>query len=124
MQVTVVGKQSGRELRPYRVTETGHDLLILHPGLRKPEEVFQQEHNQNRMDTLVNRGGGWFCLFLAFNCAAAVMDAIGQRQTISHKLKNKHHLKKNPKYGGGETKSLPKSSKLTVDLSQWPYLAN
>ena len=37
--VSVVGRQSGREIRPY-ATESGEELLFLYPGARKPEEVF------------------------------------------------------------------------------------
>ena len=101
LQITVVGRQSGREIRPFPVQETGGELLIMQQGLRKPEEVFQHEHAQNRslplpaglskpffkicfstldhrLNTLINRGSGWFCLFLGFNCASTLLDVIGE----------------------------------------------
>lgn len=64
--VTVVGKQSGREIRPFQ-TETGEELLFLYPGIRKTEEVFQFEHAQNRLQTWIFRLLGWFFMFLGMS---------------------------------------------------------
>jgi len=73
--VSVVGRQSGREIRPY-ATESGEELLFLYPGARKPEEVFNFEHSQNRLQTWLYRLLGWFLMFLGYNCLSNVLDII------------------------------------------------
>jgi len=73
--VTIIGKQSGREIRAYE-TEIGEELLFLHPGIRKPEEVFHYEHSQNRLQTWVYRVLGWFLMFLGYNCISNLLDII------------------------------------------------
>ena len=57
MQYTVAGRQSGREIRPYK-TETGEELLILHGGIRTAAEVFRSEHISNRTTTWIYRLAG------------------------------------------------------------------
>lgn len=74
--MTVVGKQSGREIRPFE-TESGEELLFLHSGLRKPEEVFHHEHSQNRLQTWLYRLLSWFLMFLGYNCVSNILDIIG-----------------------------------------------
>lgn len=77
-QVTVVGKQSGREIRPFK-TENGDELLFLHTGrLRKPTEVFHAEHALNRIHIWLYRLIGWFVSFLGLNCISPLLDIIGQ----------------------------------------------
>jgi len=71
-EVTIVGKQSGRELREYQ-TQTGDELLILHQGVRTSAEVFRTEHNQNRTTTWIYRLGGWFVIFLGLSCLATLL---------------------------------------------------
>jgi hypothetical protein len=75
-QVTVIGKQSGREIRPFE-TETGDELLILHSGLKTASDLFQHEHAQNRFQTYVFRFGGWLIAFLGFNCLSSFLDILG-----------------------------------------------
>lgn len=79
--VTIVGKQSGREIRPFQ-TESGEELLFLYPGTRKPEEVFHYEHAQNRLQTWLYRLLGWFLMFLGFNCLANLLDILGKFLTL------------------------------------------
>ncbi len=81
-QVTVVARQSGRELRPYQ-TEIGEELLFLHHGLRKPEEIFNYEHAQNRLETWILRMAGWFLMFLGYNCLSTLLDIISKKKIIS-----------------------------------------
>jgi len=73
--VSVVGRQSGREIRPY-ATEAGEELLFLYPGVRKPDEVFNFEHSQNRLQTWLYRLLGWFLMFLGYNCVSSLLDII------------------------------------------------
>lgn len=73
--VTVMGKQSGREIRPYQ-TETGQELLFLHYGMKKPEEVFHVEHAQNAVQTWLYRLMGWFATFIGFYCLTVVLDIL------------------------------------------------
>ena len=72
----MVGKQSGRELRPYK-TESGEELLLLHFGLLKPNEVFHYEHAQNRLQTWACRALGWMFTFVGFNCIGSILDVMG-----------------------------------------------
>lgn len=74
-RVTIVGKQSGRELRPYE-TESGDELLLLYNGFRRAEDIFHHEHVQNRMQTWLCRAVGWLIAFLGFTCLASVLDAM------------------------------------------------
>ena len=76
-----MGKQSGREIRPFE-TDSGEDLLFLHPGLRKPEEVFQYEHAQNRLETWMYRLFSWFVMFLGYNCLSPILDIISKSLKI------------------------------------------
>ena len=70
-----MGKQSGREIRPYQ-TETGDELLMLQKGFKTTDEVFHFEHAQNRLQTWVNRLMGWFATFLGFVCLSSMLDLI------------------------------------------------
>jgi len=74
-QYTVVGKQAGREIRPYQ-TETGEELLLLQPGVRGAGEVFQAEHNSNRTATWIYRLAGWFVTFLGLSCLSTVLEIL------------------------------------------------
>ncbi|XP_023320761.1 transmembrane protein 43-like [Eurytemora carolleeae] len=74
-EFTVVGRQSGREIRPY-TTESGEELLILHPGIRTAAEVFRSEHNTNRTTTWIYRLAGWFISFLGFSCVANLLEML------------------------------------------------
>lgn len=74
-QVTIVGKQSGREVRPFK-TDQGDELLFLHRGLRKATEVFQAEHDQNRIQLWLYRVFGWFVAFLGLNCVSSLLDIL------------------------------------------------
>ena len=55
---SVVGRQSGREIRPYQ-TRAGEELLLLQVGSRDPAQMFQTEHYNNRTTTWVYRLAGW-----------------------------------------------------------------
>ena len=57
-QYSVVGRQSGREIRPYQ-TQAGQELLLLQAGTRDPGQMFQSEHYSNRTTTWVYRLAGW-----------------------------------------------------------------
>ncbi len=76
-KVTIVGRQSGREIRPYQ-TESGDELLLLHYGFRRAIDIFQFEQAQNRMRTWTLRGAAWFLVFLGFTCLGTVLDIIGR----------------------------------------------
>lgn len=74
-QFTTVGKQAGREVRPY-TTQTGEELLLLQPGIRGAGEVFQTEHNNNRTATWIYRLAGWFVTFLGLSCLSNVLEIL------------------------------------------------
>lgn len=86
-QFTVVGRQSGRELRPYK-TETGEELLILHPGIRTKAEVFRSEHNTNRTNTWIYRLAGWFVSFLGFSCVSNLLEMLLDLNPVLRQLFN------------------------------------
>jgi len=75
--VTVVGRQSGREIRPY-YSESGskEPLLFLYYGYRTAEDVFQSEHSQNRMRTWAFRIGAWIATFVGLNFVAHLLEMI------------------------------------------------
>lgn len=75
-QVTVVGKQYGREVKPYITEDGSTELLFLHYGHRGPSEIFHTEHAQNKMQTWIYRMAGWFISFLGLNCIASILDII------------------------------------------------
>ena len=74
-EFTVVGRQSGREIRPYQ-TQAGEDILILRPGLRDVGEMFNSEHHNNRTATWIYRLAGWFLTFLGLSCMSTLLDMI------------------------------------------------
>jgi len=74
-EFTVVGRQSGREIRPYR-TESGEELLILHQGIRSAAEVFRTEHFNNKTSTWIYRLGGWMIMFLGLSCVSNLAEMI------------------------------------------------
>jgi len=69
----VVGRQAGREVRPYK-TEGGEELLILQEGIRSPAEVFRTEQNNNRTQTWLYRLGGWLATFLGLTLLSQVLE--------------------------------------------------
>lgn len=75
-QVTVVGKQSGNEIKPYLTEDGSTELLFLHYGLRGPNEIFHTEHAQNKMQTWIYRMAGWFISFLGLNCLSSLLDIV------------------------------------------------
>ena len=76
-QVTVVGKQSGNEIKPYLTEDGSTELLFLHYGLRGQNEIFHTEHAQNKMQTWIYRMAGWFISFLGLNCLSSLLDIVG-----------------------------------------------
>jgi len=84
-EYTVVGRQSGRELRSYS-TEAGAELLILHPGIRSAHDVFRSEHNSNRTSTWIYRLAGWFISFLGFSCISSLVELLMDRQPTLRQL--------------------------------------
>lgn len=71
-----MGRQSGREIRPFK-TESGEELLIMQEGLLIPEEVFHLEHVQNRSVFWIYRMSGLFVAFLGFNILQNIFDILG-----------------------------------------------
>lgn len=77
--VTVVGKQSGREIKPYTAdTATGSqkELLFLYFGHRTAEDIFQSEHAQNRIKTWAVRLAAWLACFIGLNCISTILEMI------------------------------------------------
>lgn len=90
--VTVVGRQSGREVRPFR-TQSGDELLLLHDGLLKPGEVFHREHAQTRAQVWIYRMGAVFLAFLGANCCGNILEILGKVQPSTY-IKSFEVLKK------------------------------
>lgn len=74
-EFTVVGRQSGREIRPYR-TESGEEMLLLHHGIRSATEVFRTEHFNNKTSTWIYRLGGWMIMFLGLSCVSNLAEML------------------------------------------------
>ncbi|XP_076012610.1 transmembrane protein 43 [Genypterus blacodes] len=61
--VTVVAKQAGENLKPFR-TKSGEYLEILYLKELSAEEVFELKHHDNQMMTWGLRAAGWMLMFL------------------------------------------------------------
>jgi len=61
---TVVGRQAGREIRPYEVRETGAELLLLQPGVRAADEAFGHESQREGAQAAASRAAGWFLILI------------------------------------------------------------
>ena len=88
----MVGKQYGREVKPYITEDGSTELLFLHYGHRGPSEIFHTEHAQNKMQTWIYRMAGWFISFLGLNCIASILDIIGM-YNLDTKLSRKPNYK-------------------------------
>jgi len=84
-EYTAVGRQSGREIRPY-MTELGEELLILHPGVKTAADVFRTEHNNNRTATWIYRLGGWFLAFLGFSCMSLLLETMMDQYPLARQM--------------------------------------
>lgn len=76
--VTVVGKQSGREIKPFLSESTGsnQELLFLYAGHRTAEDIFQSEHAQNRITTWAFRIAAWLASFIGLNIISHILEMI------------------------------------------------
>jgi len=84
-EVTVVGRQSGRELRPYQTT-AGEDILLLRPGHREVEEVFNSEHYNNRTTTWIYRLAGWLVAFLGLSCMSSLLEMFLDQHPLLRRI--------------------------------------
>jgi hypothetical protein len=76
-QVSVVGMQDGKEIRPYQ-TLAGGEILMLREGRLSVEEMFLEERAHNQWLTWAYRGLSWFMMFLAANCLTDILRCIGK----------------------------------------------
>lgn len=74
-QVTVIGRQSGREIRPFQ-TESGEELLMLQSGLKHVDEMIRHEEAQVRLATWIYRLVGWLVCFIGYNWMSSILDLI------------------------------------------------
>eukprot|EP00092_Neocalanus_flemingeri_P003678 GFUD01003952.1.p1 GENE.GFUD01003952.1~~GFUD01003952.1.p1 ORF type:complete len:406 (+),score=125.46 GFUD01003952.1:100-1317(+) len=84
-QFTVVGRQAGREVRPYQ-TEAGEELLLLQAGLKEAGEVFHAEQISNRTATWVYRLAGWFVAFLGLSCLSSLLEMMMDQYPIMRRM--------------------------------------
>jgi len=85
--VSIIGKQVGRELRPYQ-TEAGGEILLLYLGEKTAEEIFSLEHAQNKLLTWAVRGGGWLLMFVSFSCMTNICSLLVSRFPLVRDLVN------------------------------------
>jgi Protein of unknown function (DUF1625). len=76
-QVSIVGMQDGKEIRPYQ-TSAGDEILMLRHGYMSIEEMFLEEQARNQWLTWAYRGLGWFMMFLGANCLTDILRCIGK----------------------------------------------
>ncbi|KAF0294586.1 Transmembrane protein 43 [Amphibalanus amphitrite] len=76
--VSVVGKQEGDRLVPYR-TSNGHQLLLLQPGRRTHHDIFADELSSNRALTWWLRGAGWLLTFVGLSCLTSLLNVLVSR---------------------------------------------
>eukprot|EP00096_Caligus_rogercresseyi_P007362 TRINITY_DN25203_c0_g1_i1.p1 TRINITY_DN25203_c0_g1~~TRINITY_DN25203_c0_g1_i1.p1 ORF type:complete len:384 (-),score=74.83 TRINITY_DN25203_c0_g1_i1:230-1381(-) len=72
---TVIGMQSGREIRPY-ITENGEELLLLHQGIKRVDQVFLAERKGTRFQMWAYRFMGWMLSFIGFSCIGSVLEIL------------------------------------------------
>nr|ACO14791.1 Transmembrane protein 43 [Caligus clemensi] len=72
---TVIGMQSGREIRPYQ-TENGEELLLLHPGIKRVDQVFLAEKRGARYQMWIYRFVGWLLSFIGFSCIGSILEIL------------------------------------------------
>jgi len=84
-EYTVVGRQSGREIRPY-LTESGEELLIVQSGLKSAIDVFRTEHYNNRTSTWIYRLAGWFLTFLGFSCISVFLESVVDQHPVVRQI--------------------------------------
>jgi len=84
-EFTAVGRQAGRELRPYQ-TQAGEELLLLQSGIRQPSQVWHTEHNNNRTATWIYRLAGWFVCFLGLSCLSGLLEICMDRWPLLRRL--------------------------------------
>jgi len=82
---TAVGRQSGREIRPYQ-TEGGEELLLLQDGVRGAGEVFHTEQFNNQTATWIYRLAGWFVTFLGLSCLSSLLEMMMDQYPIMRKM--------------------------------------
>ena len=75
--MSVVGKQEGDRLVPYR-TSNGHELLLLQAGRRTHHDIFSDELSSNRALTWWLRGAGWLLTFVGLSCLTSLLNVLGQ----------------------------------------------
>ncbi|KAL3853724.1 hypothetical protein ACJMK2_017242 [Sinanodonta woodiana] len=75
-QVSIIARQLGSELLPYK-TLAGDDLELLYYGQLSPEEIFNKEKIQNTMVTWGIRFGGWLLMFIGFSLITSLITTIG-----------------------------------------------
>ena len=90
-QVSIVGMQDGKEIRPYK-TLAGDEILMLRHGQVSVEEMFLEEQVRNQWLTWAYRGLGWFMMFLGANCLTDILRSIGKLE-ISIIVELQHETK-------------------------------
>ncbi|XP_031424269.1 transmembrane protein 43 isoform X2 [Clupea harengus] len=70
--VSVVAKQMGEQLMPYK-TKSGVALELLYMEELTAEEVFAREHQHNAMMTWALRVGGWALMFLGVSLTVRIV---------------------------------------------------
>ncbi|XP_049805845.1 transmembrane protein 43 homolog isoform X3 [Schistocerca nitens] len=60
--VSIIGKQNGNKIEPYKAPN-GNEILILHHGILTVEETLQREHSPNIWLIWLCRIAGWLLLF-------------------------------------------------------------
>jgi len=84
-QYTTVGRQAGREVRPYQ-TEGGEELLLLQDGVKGAGEVFQTEQFNNQSATWVYRLAGWFVTFLGLSCLSGLLEMMMDQYPLMRRM--------------------------------------
>jgi len=84
-EYTAVGRQSGREIRPY-TTQAGEDILLLRSGQKDVEEVFLSEHYNNRSATWIYRMAGWLVTFLGVSCMTSLLEIFLDQYPVIRRL--------------------------------------
>ncbi|CAB4062773.1 unnamed protein product [Lepeophtheirus salmonis] len=63
------------KIRPYQ-TENGEELLLLHPGIKRVDQVFLAERKGTRFQMWTYRFIGWILSFIGFSCIGSILEIL------------------------------------------------
>ncbi|KAK3855859.1 hypothetical protein Pcinc_037765 [Petrolisthes cinctipes] len=73
--VSIIGQQIGDTIHPHTTTN-GRQLLLIQPGKRTIDEMFDAERTQNSLYSWTLRLVGWLAMFLGLCCLSNIVHSL------------------------------------------------